>query len=173
MSIIDTLSRPRESVNRVSTDFTSQQICNAMRTVITFTITDVFDLDPDESLWVSYQLHDILDIFEDMSPKALPASVVLELVSKKYSSNLTKRKEGQYVEHVVTDKEADLSDWVNIFMEMVTSSYYPIRPLQEAVVRGSIRDLLSTLGVGIEKSPRGALYLPNAVLFNLARKDED
>lgn len=172
MSIIDTLAKPRSVEGHVSPNFSPQQTCGAMRTVITYTITDVFDLTPEEALWLSYHIKTILEPFEEMKPKAVPVPVTQELLTRQYSQNLSIREEGAYVDKDADTEDAQLSDWVEVIMEMVTSCYQPIRPLLEASVRGQISGVLTELGVGIEKNPRGALYLPNAVRYNLAKKDD-
>lgn len=173
MSIINTLAKPPQAKGIVSHQFTPNQVCAAMRTVITFTITDVFDLTPEETLWLSYHMGTILEPFEASKPKAIPVPVMHELMTRQYSSSLSTREQGQYAHKESEIEDTRLSDWVEIIMEMVTSSYQPIRPLVEASVRGQISGVLTELGVGIEKSPRGALYLPNAVRFNLARRDSE
>jgi hypothetical protein len=143
-----------------------------MRTVITYTITDVFDLTPEETLWLSYHVKTILEPFEKIKPKAVPIPVTQELLTRQYSQNLSIREEGGYVNKDVDVEDTHLNDWVDIIMEMITPCYQPIRPLLEASVRGQISGVLTELGVGIEKNPRGALYLPNAVRYNLAKKDD-
>lgn len=172
MSIIDTLAKPDSTKGKVSPNVSPQQTCSAMRTVITYTITDVFDLTQEEALWLSYHIKNILEPFEKMKPKAVPIPVTQELLTRQYSNHLLARESGTYASKDANIEDTHLSDWVEIIMEMVSSCYQPMRPLLEASVRGQISGVLTELGVGIEKNPRGALYLPNAVRFNLAKRDD-
>lgn len=172
MSIMNTLAKPPESQGITSHQFSPNQVCAAMRTVVTFTLTDVFDLTPEETLWLTYHMGIILEPLENIRPKAIPIPVTQELMTRQYSANLSSREEGQYVDKVADIENTSLSDWVEIIMEMLSASYPNMRPLTEASVRGQISGVLTELGVGIEKSPRGALYLPNAVRFHLARRDD-
>lgn len=172
MSIIDTLAKPDSTDGKVSLNVSPQQTCGAMRTVITYTITDVFDLTQEEALWLSYHIKNILVPFENVKPKAVPIPVTQELLTRQYSNHLLAREKGTYASKDADIEDTCLNDWVDIIMEMVTSCYQPMRPLTEASVRGQISGVLTELGVGIEKNPRGALYLPNAVRFNLAKKDD-
>lgn len=170
MSIINTVAKAHEGKINVAQGFTDKQKCGAMRTVITFTITDVFDLTPDESFWLSYQINRILAPFENITPSALPTAVSHELTTRHYSTYLSDRTDGGYAPRAEDIEETNLSDWTEVFMEMICSSYAMMNPMLEASIRGELTGLLMELGVGIEKSPRGALYLPNAVRYNLAKK---
>ena len=169
MSLAENLSKPRLAETDYSS-FSPQQIVAALRTTVAFTITDVFDLDPEEALWTSYHVGNILSVFEDVTPKSIPASVIKELTTCQYSDELAKRETGNYLKNNDEVQYASLEDWVNIFMEMITSSYYPLRPLLEASIRGQLCGILKELGVGMDKNPRGALYLPNAVRYALSAK---
>lgn len=173
MSIINTVAKASEGKSNSTQGFTDKQKCGAMRTVITFTITDVFDLTPDESFWLSYQVNRLLQPFENWTPTVLPTAVSHELTTRQYSTYLSDRISGGYGSRNEDTKETNLTDWTEVFMEMICSAYTSISPMQEAGIRGELTGLLMELGVGIEKSPRGALYLPNAVQYNLARKDSD
>ncbi|MBC9706693.1 MAG: hypothetical protein H9W81_17420 [Enterococcus sp.] len=144
-----------------------------MRTVITFTITDVFDLTPDESFWLSYQINSLLEPFESITPIVIPTAVSHELTTRQYSTYLSDRTNGGYAPRSEDVEETNLTDWTEVFMEMLCSAYPCMAPMQEAAIRGKMTGLLMELGVGIEKSPRGALYLPNAVRHALARKSDN
>lgn len=169
MSLADSLSKPR-LVQTDYSSFSSQQIVSALRTIVAFTITDVFDLDPEESLWTSYHIGNILSVFDNVTPKCIPASVMTELTTCQYSDELAKRETGTYLKNNDEVQYAALEDWVNIFMDMITSSYYPLRPLVEASIRGQLSGVLKELGVDMDRNPRGALYLPNAVRYALSAK---
>lgn len=171
MSIINTVAKPQEGKTNRTQGFSNKQKCGAMRTVITFTITDVFNLTPDESIWLSYRVDQILKPFEEVAPNVLPTSVTHELTTRQYSTYLSERSEGSYNTPDETIEEASITDWTDVFMEMICSTYAPIRPMLEASVRGELTGLLMELGVGIEKGQRCALYLPNSVRYNLAQKD--
>lgn len=173
MSIINTVAKPHEGKTNGTQGFTDKQKCGAMRTVITFTITDVFDLTPDESFWLSYQVNRLLTPFENLTPAVLPTAVSHELTTRQYSTYLSDRTNGGYAPRSEDIEETNLTDWTEVFMEMIAAAYAPINPMLEASIRGELTGLLMELGVGIEKSPRGALYLPNAVRHNLARKGSD
>lgn len=170
MSIVSNLAKPnhvRESVN----SYSPPQVAAALRTIITYTITDVFDLTPEETLWASYHINEMLKPFENMVPKSVPIAVTQELASREYSSRLSQKNNGSFNDVANNNIEnASLEDWVSIFMDMITQSYYPLRPMIEATIRGRISGLLLELGIGAQHNPRGTLYLPNAVRYMLNAK---
>lgn len=169
MSIVSNLSKPNYAREPFS-NYSPPQVAAALRTIITYTITDVFDLTPEETLWSSYHINEMLKPFEEMVPKSVPIAVTQELSSKEYSVRLSQRNEGSFNDISNNVENASLEDWVSIFMDMITQSYYPLRPMIEATIRGRISGLLSELGIGAHNNPRGALYLPNAVRYMLNAK---
>lgn len=172
MSIVNNLTRPSET--RASFyNFNSKEIASALRTVVAFTITDVFDLTPEESLWTSYHINEIIKPFENMYPRTIPIAVSQELATREYSSRLQRRENGKYNAEQDAANAAELEDWVNVFMDMIAGSYHPLRPMLEATVRGQITGMLYELGIGKAENARAAIYLPNAVRFALNAKKRD
>ena len=172
MSIVNNLSRPSES--RASFyNFTSKEIASALRTVVAFTITDVFDLTPEESLWTSYHINEIIKPFENMYPRTIPISVSQELSTREYSNRLQRRENGKYNSEHNASTHAELEDWVDVFMDMIAGSYHPLRPMLEATVRGQITGMLYELGIGKVENARTAIYLPNAVRYALNAKKRE
>lgn len=170
MSFIEDLSRPT-SQNRID-NYTSREVASAMRTVLTHTLIDVFALDDKEALWVGYHLHTALEPLNDLKPKSIPSAVYYELQTRDYSKRLACELKGFYNSNKENAQQADLEDWVSVFIEMICSSYEFVRPMTEATLRGSITGILKELGVGKPEDGRASAYLPTMIKFALSRKEE-
>ena len=145
---------------------------NAVSSVINFIITDAFNLDPEESLWVSYNLSEILIPLKTIVPTALLAAVQREVNTREYSSRMFERTVRptytQTAEFTPGVRYAPLSDWVEGISEIVLGSYPNLRPMIRSSIVGSIHGLFIELGVGDDpRTSRASIYLPNSVRFLL------
>lgn len=148
---------------------------NALSSVLNYIITDAFDLDPEESLWVGYQLGQILLPLERLLPSAVLGSVRQEMTTQEYSNRMLTRASvwsGPKVKYVrdPSIRAAPVSDWVESLSQIVLSSYPNLRPMLQSTIIGSIHGLLTELGVTSDpKTSRPSLYLPNAVRYLLKK----
>lgn len=172
MSIIYDLSRPDEQVAiNIKDKFTSAEICNAFTKTLTYIIADAFDLNSEETILIRYQIAHIMNGFASIKPKSLPNAVTHELKTKQYSKAITDREQGSYLIGREGLKPAEIDEWVDVIMEMISNSYDPAWMIQ-AETRAEFITLLSSLGIGGMKNPRAALYLPNSIKWNAAQKKE-
>ncbi len=173
MSIIYDLSRPDEQVAvNIKDKFTSTEICNAFIKTLTYIIADAFDLNSEETLLIRYQISHVMKGFDSSKPKSLPNAVTHELKTKQYSKAITDREQGSYLVGTEGLKPAQIDEWVDVILEMISTSYNPPWMLQ-AETRAEFITLLSSLGIGNAKNPRAALYLPNSIKWNAAQKKEN
>lgn len=152
--------------------YSPEQVLRALRTVLTHTITDAFDLTSEESMWVSFHVDQILSPIGAARPKAVPLPVRKELESRLYSHRLAER-EGRVIIPRAADpgvKQGALEDWAAVFSETVRQCY-DLRPLVQASIDGQFTGLLLELGVGHPTNPRAGRYLPTAVRYLLSHKD--
>lgn len=143
----------------------------AFRTVLTYTIADVFGLLVEETLWTGYHLDDILRPLAKYTPHRLPIAVRRELLERVYSDALSaaEKRDSDAVALPAdpATMSADIVVWAAVLSETVTQSYR-LRPMDESTILGRITGLLRELGVGDPANPRGARYLPNNVRQRLA-----
>lgn len=170
MSILNDLSRPAEATNfNIQKKFSPTEICNAFKTTVTFMIADSFNLTGEETMWASYKIKEALHSLGTQKPKSLPNAVTHELLTRQYSTEVAKRKDGSYLTEGQSGNPADLHGWIDVIMEMVDSTY-ELDLMDEAETRAHLTFVLENLGVGGPANPRAALYLPNAVRWNAAQK---
>lgn len=169
MSILSDISRPSgvRSFN-IKDRFTANETCSAFKGALTYMISDSFNLTDEETIWAGYQIKQVLSVFEETYPQALPNAVSHELLTKQYSKSVMRRKDGIYLSAKDGGEPADLKSWVNVIMDMVDSAYRP-DPFEDARIRAQFTSILEDLGVGKSQNPRAALYLPNAIRWNAAQ----
>lgn len=166
----------KTQVKTITADrISNESVLNALRTVITYTLVDAFDLNPDEATILNYKVAEALLPFKDATAHSIPQAVFHEIKTQEYSRNLSERTTGTYYQREKNDLPknvalltAEFNDWVEIILEMVTLSYHPININSEITLRANISLVLSELGIGAKKNPRESYYLPNAVRYNLA-----
>lgn len=148
---------------------------NAMSSVLNYIITDAFDLDPEESLWVGYQLGQVLSPLERLIPSALMGAVQQELRTQEYSHRMMSRSstyQGPKIKYVrdPSVRVADLGDWVESLTQIIFASYPNLRPMLQSTIIGSMHGMLAELGVTNDpKTTRPSLYLPTAVRYLLKK----
>jgi hypothetical protein len=150
-------------------------LLRAWRTVMLFTLTDSFALQPEEIMWAGYHLDAILAPLRGRASVLVPLAVRQEMSAPHpYSAALAEAEAASAPVTVGTFDpsvtHAAVTDWAGVFMAMI-SGCYPLRPLEEATMRGQIVGVLTELGVGHPSNPRPARYLPNDVRHRLNSTD--
>jgi len=150
----------------------------ALSSVINYIITDAFNLEQEESLWVGYHLSEILSPLKSITPTALLAAVDKELTSKEYTQRMVRRSSKIVL---IPDEEsgfssgvkyAPVSDWVEGISEIILSSYPDLRPMISSSIIGSIHGLFTELGISDNpRTSRASLYLPNSVRYLLGNNN--
>lgn len=165
---------PGPSTTRDHTDApAAARTADAVAAVLTFTITDAFALTVEESMWVAFHLHDMLEPFTHQDPYTTPLAVRTELRTRAFSRVLAAADlQGSNTVALPADPAvvaADAADWAAVLTDTVSTTYR-MRPMRESAVFGTLMGLLRELGVGHPDNPRGARYLPVAVRHRLASK---
>lgn len=137
--------------------------CIALRTVLLHLITDTFDLRPEETLWVGWQLDKACHPLASVMPHTVPLAVRQEMLDGTYSRLLELRERARKARGQVWFDSAVLhaspEEWAEALMAPITHCY-SLRPLTESAMYGHILGMLRELGVGDAVSPRGATHLP-------------
>lgn len=134
----------------------------AFHAVTLYTIADAFDLCWQEASAVGYRLDNILAPLLDLTPHQVPWSVRREMLDGTYTYLLGKRQQtavrsGQKFDATVL--HASIEEWTEILLLPVFHSY-DLNPVAESRMHFEILNLLQELGVGDQKNPRPAMYLP-------------
>jgi hypothetical protein len=148
----------------------------ALRTVMLYTIADVFALVVEESIWAGYHLDRILAPLIDQKPRMVPLPVRQEMLTGAYSRELddleTRASGAVALGQDPLTASADLNDWAGVLVDAV-AQMYQLGPMDESALQGQIIGLLRELGVGNPANPRGSRYLPTVVRHRLiARQTE-
>lgn len=149
---------------------TASQTVNALSSVINYIITDAFNLNPEESLWVGYHLGEILSPLKNIIPTAILGAVQREIETGEYSNRMFDRTSrpsyGTDTTFTAGVRYAPVSDWVEGISEIVLGSYPNLRPMIRSSIVGSIHGLFTELGVGDDpRTSRASSYLPNGVRY--------
>lgn len=144
----------------------------AIATVVTYTLTDAFDLVAEESIWVGWHVQEILQPLKNEHPEGLQVAVKQELETFVYSNALFERSQNIGAVHTQNEKikYASKDDWTEAITEIIFASYPDLRPMLHARIVGSISGLLEELGVTNGKNSRASLYLPNALRYIIQNK---
>ena len=146
--------------------YVDTDVLRAIRTVMTFTIADVFDLTEDEVMWCAYHLDQALKPFAGCRMHSLAAPVRQEMMTGDFSDRLNRRNRGiaapQRSNGAVA--EAHVLDWATVISNVATITY-AARPIIVAGFVGAVAGILTELGVGNPVAPRASRYLPNAIRF--------
>lgn len=146
------------------------QHASAHRSVLLYSIADVFRLTPEEILWTGYVLDQMLAPLLARTPDDTPFAVRQELLHGTYSRSLdallaqeiplTTPRTGL----TVTPSDAPLvpvADWVEVFLSPIRVSY-ALDPLSESRMRHDLKRILRDLGCD-SPNPRMPAYLPSAL----------
>lgn len=139
----------------------------AIATVVTYTLTDAFDLVAEESIWVGWHVQEILEPLRKEHPESLQVAVKQELDTFVYSNALFERSQNVGAVHPQNAKVkyASRDDWTEALTEIIFASYPDLRPMTKARIIGSVSGLLDELGVTNDKNSRASLYLPNSLRY--------
>lgn len=153
--------------------YNAPRATNALSSVINYIVTDAFNLDPEESLWVGYRLEEVLSPLRHISPKVILAAVDKELSCGEYSNRMIQRVSRSSTMHAYADtsfsagvRYAPVSDWVEGISDIVLNSYPNLKPMLRSSIVGSINGLFMELGVSDDpRKSRSSLYLPTSVRY--------
>jgi hypothetical protein len=135
----------------------------AFRKVVAYNIIDIFDLNVEESIWLTSNLSDLETILSQYDPTSLPIAVTHEIRSRRYSSLLSQRGMSGNLRGSAISVKSDIAPtreaWILFLLSPISESYRI--PEQEVLRIRSILDrILIDLGVGITDNPRGATKIP-------------
>lgn len=150
----------------VSTQYTRQEVLDAIRAVTVYTIADVFNLKPEEVFWTSHHIDKALQIYADSPLYSMQVPVSYELASNEYSKKIKIFITGgvQPKATLAGKKRIDLIDWATVISNIATESFND-RPLKHSSYMGNVMGVLSELGVGDTKNPRNSNYYPNTIMY--------
>lgn len=142
----------------------------AFRTVTLHTIADAFDLHWQETAIVGYRLDEILSPLLALHPAQVPVAVRREMLDHTYTQALDKRQSRTVstVPQVGDGRvlNATIEEWAEILLLPVFASY-ALSPVAESRMHFELLQLLRQLGVGDERNPRPAMYLPTDLRLRL------
>lgn len=157
-----------------ATSLKPKETARAIAVVINYIVSDAFNLNEEENLWLSYNLNKVLKPLEFLEPHVIMGAVRRELETGEYSNRMfqyTPRPISQYP-NMTQVRMATLEDWTTVISSAVLASYPDVRPMVQASIVGSIYGLFSELGLTNEISTtRQSFYLPNAVRYALNAKN--
>jgi hypothetical protein len=154
-------------------DYDAKQVAKAISSVMNFIISDAFNLNDEEHIWVGYHLSKIIKPLEFVKPTIILGAVKRELNFGEYSERLFQYKQNAEVQHAIPAavRTAKLEDWTTVISAAILSSYPDARPMIQASVVGSVYGMLSELGISNDLTlSRQSTYLPTAVRFVLNAK---
>lgn len=160
----------------------NQAIVSALSVVLTYAIADAFSTTMEESMWIEYQMNDILAPLAQYTPVSTFIAVKQELMNKMYSEKLMTQLrsdlddcraglnpptgDGKDVRYAL------LQDWAQILSEAVLTMYPHARQMIKTRIIGTLYGLLEEIGVTNDpKTSRKSTYLPTAVRYALGATD--
>jgi hypothetical protein len=148
------------------------RVVSAISTVLTYMLSDAFDMTSEESIWVGWTLKELLQPLENEHSNALQVAVARELETFEYSQALFERDKIRGTVHTQHDnvKYAKLDEWVEAVTEIIFASYQNVRPMTKSRIIGSIAGLLTELGITNDENSRASLYLPNSLRHIMASR---
>lgn len=151
-----------------------KETARAIAVVVNYIISDAFNLNEEENLWLSYNLNKVLKPLEFLEPEVVMGAVRRELETGEYSNRMFSYKArplSQYP-NLTQVRMASLEDWTTVISSAILASYPNIRPMVQASIVGSIYGLFSELGLTNDiTTTRESFYLPNAVRYALNAKN--
>ncbi len=146
------------------------QHATAHRSVLLYSIADVFRLTPEEVLWSGYVLDSMLAPLLTRIPDDTPFAVRQELLHGTYSRSLdgllSQSPQVNPREPALTTTLSDtpivpVAEWVEVFLSPIRVSY-ALDPVTEARMRHALTRVLTDLGCDAPE-PRTPAYLPSAL----------
>lgn len=169
------ISQELRSLNEHITDDSSEKASRALSSVLTYIISDAFDLSGEEALWVGYYVGELMLPMTKIKPAAHLLAVQEELKYGEYSNKM--------FQHTSSDKEsstnnastvegvkyAPMSTWVEGMSDIIFTSYPNLTPMYRSRIIGSLHGIFTEIGLDNNlKKTRPSLYLPNAIRYLLA-----
>lgn len=147
-------------------EISDDALLNAMRTVITFTVADVFSLTSEETMWASYHVGEALEVFQGHRRFEVSGAVMYELETSCYSHKLEEHIRSEQHPETAQDGIARASglDWATVLTDVAVSTFRA-RPIITTGFVGRIAGMLAELGVGHPTNPRASKYLPTAIRY--------
>ena len=135
----------------------------AFRKVISYNLIDIFDLNVEESIWLTSKLADVEAILSKYDSDSLPIAVTHEIRSGKYSELLSQRGMSQNVRgSAISMKNQTIpprNAWLMFLLSPISESYK--LPENEMLkIRSILDNVLEDLGIGNSQNPRGATKIP-------------
>lgn len=169
-TLLERIRVPQETteINRAF----NHKTVKAIGTVVAYTISDAFDLVPEEVMWTRWHLDEILEILEGECPSGVQVAVKQELDNYVYSAALSERDRVAGKVHQPSEniKYASKDDWTEALTEIIFASYPDLRPMTHSRIVGSISGLLEEIGLTNNGNSRASLYLPNVLRYIVANK---
>lgn len=144
---------------------TPTHYATATKSVMTYTIADVFALTEEEIMWASYQISEALKSIQNSPVKLLPSAVKMELETNEYSKRLFSMGKNAHPSLVRKNVATiDALDWAILIADIALKAY-DVRAIESSAFVGRISGILTELGVGNPLEPRASKYLTNAALY--------
>lgn len=147
-------------------DHYRRRILRALRTVLTYSVSDAFDLTSEESAYLALVLSDLLSpsVLPDVEVTALPLAVRQEIVSGLYSGRLAARhaRAARPASAAAGARTANADTWLQVLMDTITTTL-ALDVMTTMEIEARLRRLLLDLGVGHRMTPRASRYLPTSV----------
>lgn len=150
-----------------------REVSRAIVSVLTFLVTDSFNLSESEQQWLGYQLGKTVKPLEALPAEVLLASVSKEMETGEFSGRLFNYQQDPEMpeEFYRNVRVALLEDWVTVVSAAVLSSYPTAKPMIQTTIVGQIYGILSELGLtNNPDTSRRSIYLPNSVRHVLNSK---
>ena len=161
-----------KSLNKEFSKAMDSRVVSAISTVITYMLSDAFDMTSEESIWVGWTVKELLQPLENEHSEGLQVAVSRELETFEYSQSLFERDKTRGTVHIKHDnvKYATLDEWVEAVTEIIFASYNNVRPMTRSRIIGSIAGLLTELGITNDENSRASLYLPTSLRHIMASR---
>lgn len=135
----------------------------AFRKVVAYNVIDIFDLNVEESIWLTSNLAELESILSQYDPASLPIAVTHEIRSRRYSNLLSQRGMSGNLRGSAIAVKSEISptkdSWILFLLSPISESYHI--PEHEMLRLRSVLDkILSDLGIDDSKNPRGATKIP-------------
>ncbi len=158
-----------DAVNGATSDPNHAAHVRATRTVLTYTLADVFALVPQEIDWLQTRLAAALEPVAGRASTTTPLSVRQELQDGAFTRALSNVAAGeQYLpvgpQHQALQASPD--QWAAVLLDLIQTAY-DVPAVMLEPLRVELLNILGQLGVGVAGNPRPSRYLPNDLRHRL------
>lgn len=160
------------AVETVKLQNAKQDITKAFKKVLAYNIADIFDLTIEETIWVQRTLNESFPNINRYVSNTLPLAVKQEIETQSYSKLLSQRALSESTRGSAITKSGEHIPARNYWVMFLLS---PLKESFELSTQDSLRTyeivdhILETLGVSIEKNPRGATKIPAEMKYLLRK----